>query len=308
MLTKEYIAKIKNSDNGELANLLAPQRGPSKLFYVLSNLGRLPSKFDGNCFIPLITNNSDKVRLLAIKNIGKLSNEVYLPLLEKVSKNDKNTMVRREAISSIGRMRSSNAIPILIKKLVDQDPKVVLQAVRALLAFKAISKVKKELIKMKDHPNEIIKNVIEKEFAPLQKHDFSKPKHAESPDFLKNLVVNGDVLKVLKYVQNESIHLSFTSPPYYNARDYSLFQSYKEYLEFLRDVFKEIFRITKEGRFFILNTSPIIIPRVSRQHSSKRYPIPFDIHGHLMKIGWEFIDDLVWVKPEIRVFVSIENL
>jgi DNA modification methylase len=72
-------------------------------------------------------------------------------------------------------------------------------------------------------------------------------------------------------------------------------------LEFLAEVFKQVHRITKEGRFFILNTSPIIIPRVSRQHSSKRYPIPFDIHPFLVEMGWEFIDDIVWMKPEASV-------
>lgn len=66
-------------------------------------------------------------------------------------------------------------------------------------------------------------------------------------------------------------------------------------------VFQQIHRITKEGRFFILNTSPIIIPRISRQHSSKRYPIPFDIHSYLVQMGWEFIDDIIWVKPEASV-------
>jgi DNA modification methylase len=74
--------------------------------------------------------------------------------------------------------------------------------------------------------------------------------------------------------------------------------SYKEYLVFLEEVFKEVHRITKEGRFFILNSSPVIIPRVGRQYSSKRYPIPYDIHPLLIKMGWEFIDDIVWEKPE----------
>jgi DNA modification methylase len=72
-------------------------------------------------------------------------------------------------------------------------------------------------------------------------------------------------------------------------------------LDFLTDVFQEVCRVTKEGRFFILNTSPIIIPRVSRQHSSKRYPIPFDIHPRLVNMGWEFIDDIIWLKPESSV-------
>ena len=69
----------------------------------------------------------------------------------------------------------------------------------------------------------------------------------------------------------------------------------------MEQVFVETHRITKEGRFLVVNTSPIIIPRVSRSHSSKRYPIPFDLHGYLVKNGWEFIDDIVWLKPEYAV-------
>jgi len=126
-------------------------------------------------------------------------------------------------------------------------------------------------------------------------------KHDESPEFLKNIVVHGDVQEIIKYVPDESVHLTFTSPPYYNARNYSIYQSYDEYLDFLERVFKEVHRVTKEGRFFVLNTSPIIIPRISRQHASKRYPIPYDIHPLLIKMGWEFIDDIVWVKPEASV-------
>lgn len=113
--------------------------------------------------------------------------------------------------------------------------------------------------------------------------------------------MQGDVVDTLRHVPDESIHLTFTSPPYYNARDYSIYQSYDEYLKFLEKVFAEVHRVTKEGRFFVLNTSPIIIPRISRAHSSKRYPIPYDIHPLLVKMGWEFIDDIVWVKPEASV-------
>ncbi len=72
-------------------------------------------------------------------------------------------------------------------------------------------------------------------------------------------------------------------------------------MDFLGKVFKETHRITKEGRFLVINTSPIIIPRVSRSHSSKRYPIPFDLHPYLVKMGWEFIDDIIWLKPESSV-------
>jgi len=118
---------------------------------------------------------------------------------------------------------------------------------------------------------------------------------------LKNVAVNADVLEALKYVPDESVHLTFTSPPYYNAREYSAYPSYQAYLEFLEKVFIETRRITKEGRFLVVNTSPILVPRLSRQHQSKRYGIPFDLHPRLLKNGWLFIDDIVWVKPEASV-------
>jgi len=298
MITKEYIKKTLSGSKNELSKLIKNQRDTSTLHFILDNLGRLPSDFDGDCFVELTRHHNDKIRLLAVKNIGKLSNDKYLSLLDKISANDDNTMVRREAISSIGRMRSVKAIPILLKKTSDPDPKVILQVIRALLVFKNNTQVREELEKLKNHPNEIISSVIEKELSTFRKSKSLEPKHIESPELLKNLAVKGDVLSILKYVQDDSIHLTFTSPPYYNARDYSIYQSYKEYLDFLNVVFKEVLRITKEGRFFILNTSPIIIPRVSRQHSSRRYPIPFDIHPYLIKMGWEFIDDIIWVKPE----------
>ena len=82
----------------------------------------------------------------------------------------------------------------------------------------------------------------------------NKHNHPTSPDQLKNVMVSADVQDVLKIVPDESIHLTFTSPPYYNARDYTIFPSYESYLEFLTSVFKETHRITKEGRFFVLNT------------------------------------------------------
>ena len=156
----------------------------------------------------------------------------------------------------------------------------------------------KELI---NHENEIVRNVIYKEYFTEKKKKKSVLPHAETYPFLKNVVVNGDVLEVLKYVPEESIHLTFTSPPYYNARDYSIYPSYEAYLRFLEKVFQETYRITKEGRFLIVNTSPVIIPRISRAHSSKRYPIPFDIHYFLVEMGWDFIDDIIWQKPEYSV-------
>lgn len=267
------------------------------LYKLLNKLGRLPENFDEKPLMNLLSHESDKVRYLVVKNLAKLSKfslvETYMNLIQT----DESSAVRRESVSAIGRLRSSDAKPHLFNLLNDKDPQVVLQAIRGLLVFKQDLNVKNKLMKFKEHKNEIIQEVIKKEFK-LDNHVSNDKDHTKSPDYMKNVIVKGDVRETLKHIPDESVHLTFTSPPYYNARDYSIYGSYQEYLDFLESVFKEVHRVTKDGRFFLLNTSPIIIPRVGRQYSSKRYPIPYDLHPILVKMGWEFIDDIVWVKPE----------
>ena len=209
---------------------------------------------------------------------------------------DASTQEKREAMSSLGRRRDPNLKPILCKYIGDKNPEIAMQAIRALLVFKSDPAVMSILEPLCHHPNEMIRDVVQIEINGTKEHE--ERNHISSPDFMKNTVVHGDVLETLKSVPDRSIHLTFTSPPYYNARDYSKYRSYQEYLDFLEHTFSEIHRVTKEGRFFLLNTSPVIIPRAGRKYSSRRYPVPYDIHGRLDNIGWEFIDDIVWAKPE----------
>ncbi|MBI2630893.1 HEAT repeat domain-containing protein [Candidatus Nomurabacteria bacterium] len=296
---KDEIDILKNDT--EILSSFFENKNDGSIVYVLENLGRLENGDSKEPLIKLLNNKNENIRLLAIKNLAKIGDVSLLQIFLKFAQQDESTEVRRESVSGIGRLRNEKAIPALIKLLSDKDPKVVMQAIRGLLVFSKNDSVKQELKKLISHPNELIKEVIGKEINGINYSSNSAGKHDEFPNYLKNLVVQGDVVETLGHVPSESVHLTFTSPPYYNARDYSIYQSYEEYLNFLEKVFKEVHRVTKEGRFFILNTSPIIIPRISRAHSSKRYPIPYDIHPILVKMGWEFVDDIVWVKPEASV-------
>jgi DNA modification methylase len=298
-INRELIDKLKNDPNAFSSFLQNQNDGI--IIYVLEKLGRLENGYSKEPLQNLLNHPNENIRTLSIKNLAKLKDINLLSSFIKYASTDESTIVRREAVSAIGRLRNEKTIPVLINFLKDKDPKVVMQAVRGLLVFSYNSNVKNELKKLLNHPNELIREVINKEVNGVQYQSKSQQKHDEFPEFLKNTVVHGDVQEIIKYVPDESVHLTFTSPPYYNARDYSIYQSYDEYLNFLERVFKEVYRVTKEGRFFVLNTSPIIIPRISRQHASKRYPIPYDIHPLLIKMGWEFIDDIVWVKPEASV-------
>ncbi|MFB3851641.1 MAG: DNA methyltransferase [Acidobacteriota bacterium] len=298
-INQDLISRLKNDP--KVFSSFIQNQNDGTIIYILEKLGRLENGYSKEPLLILLNHENENVRALAIKNLAKLEDIDLFTTFLKYANSDESTSVRREAVSAIGRLRNKKSIPALMNLLKDRDPKVVMQAIRGLLVFSYMGDVKKELVRLLNHPNELIREIVNKEINDTQPQSKVQTKHNEFPEFLKNTVVHGEVQKIIKYVPDESVHLTFTSPPYYNARDYSIYQSYDEYLSFLEEVFREVHRVTKEGRFFILNTSPIIIPRISRQHSSKRYPIPYDIHPLLTKMGWEFIDDIVWVKPEASV-------
>lgn len=120
----------------------------------------------------------------------------------------------------------------------------------------------------------------------------------QSPSHLRDLFIRGDAAKALAKFPADSIHLTFTSPPYFNVRDYAQYESYNAYLLAMREIFILVGKATKPGRYLVVNTSQVIVPRKARSKQSKRLPITYDLHGVLDGMGWEFVDDIVWVKPE----------
>jgi len=116
---------------------------------------------------------------------------------------------------------------------------------------------------------------------------------------LRNTIACGDAEDVLQQLPEGSVDLVFTSPPYYNAKpEYTEYITYKEYLLKIRKVIQRCHRVLNEGRFFVMNVSPILIRRASRSDSSKRIAVPFDIHRLFIEEGFDFIDDIIWEKPE----------
>ena len=116
---------------------------------------------------------------------------------------------------------------------------------------------------------------------------------------LPNTVALGDAEEVLANLPECSIDLVFTSPPYFNARpEYSDYVAYNDYLEKMRKIIRGAHRIMNEGRFFVLNVSPVLLRRASRNEASRRIAVPFDFHRLFIEEGFDFIDDIIWEKPE----------
>ncbi len=129
----------------------------------------------------------------------------------------------------------------------------------------------------------------------------STRKKSEVPklSMMRNTIGLGDSEQLMSEMPSESVDLIFTSPPYYNARpEYADYITYEEYLLKIRKILHQSHRVLNEGRFFVMNISHVLIRRTSRSEASKRIAVPFDFHRIFIEEGFEFMDDIIWVKPE----------
>ena len=101
-------------------------------------------------------------------------------------------------------------------------------------------------------------------------------------------------------LQDNTIHLVVTSPPYYNAPfDFpGLFNSYSEYLDLLRSVGRELLRVLQPGRHACFVTQDVRI-------DGRLYPIVADlIRTMVHEIGFEYQEKIIWRKPEGYIRIS----
>lgn len=96
-----------------------------------------------------------------------------------------------------------------------------------------------------------------------------------------------------------SVHLVVTSPPYYNAPfDYpGLFFSYDEYLSMLRKSAKELKRVLDKGRIAALVVDDTLIDGI-------KYPIVSDVTRIFIETGFKYRDRITWRKPDGYVRIS----
>lgn len=145
-------------------------------------------------------------------------------------------------------------------------------------------------------PDMIESRLLKRNGTPQGKRK-QKTEYTISP--LRNTVGLGDCVDLLDETPSESVDLIFTSPPYFNARpEYSEYEAYESYLFKMRQVIRRAHRALSEGRFFVMNTAPVLLRRASRSESSRRIAVPFDLHRIFIEEGFDFIDDIIWVKPE----------
>ena len=100
-------------------------------------------------------------------------------------------------------------------------------------------------------------------------------------------------------IADSSVHLVVTSPPYFNAPfDYKkLYKSYGHYLEMLRKVAKELYRVVAEGRIVALNIDDMLV-------DGEKFPIVADATRIFLDVGFRYRDRLTWKKPDGYLRIS----
>ena len=91
----------------------------------------------------------------------------------------------------------------------------------------------------------------------------------------------------------ESVDLTVTSPPYYNAPfDYpGMYRDYDEYLGMLSKVTDELYRVTAEGRIVCFVIDDMLV-------DGEKLPIVADATTLMRQTGFRYRDRIVWVKPK----------
>lgn len=121
----------------------------------------------------------------------------------------------------------------------------------------------------------------------------------ENKCYLGNgIFYNEDCNNTISKLADNSIDLVFTSPPYYNARDYSQYKDVGDYMLEMERVFTGIERVLKPSRMCVVNISPVLVKRKKRSEQSYRIPLPYYFVPMMEKIGFEFLEDIIWKKPD----------
>lgn len=119
-------------------------------------------------------------------------------------------------------------------------------------------------------------------------------------------IIHHHSCEAMPEIKTDSVALTVTSPPYWNAIDYDIHASnkaehyrtrayaqgyadYTDYLDWLDRVFKEVLRVTKPGGFCAIVIGTVLL-------NGQHYPVPFDLITRLTQSGWLFHQDIIWHK------------
>ncbi len=180
---------------------------------------------------------------------------------------------------------------------------------------------KKELNVFLDELNKKIcskddtERIIEKFIRIYEKHikiNYQINEHPKYDRKLHNFISNnndkikilwGNCLDYLKQLPAESVQLMVTSPPYYNAREYTKWRDLKEYLNEMKETIKQCYRVLDNHRIFVFNVGDVFDNDNIATRSvwgKRRLPLGAYFIMLFEECGFTFVDDFIWDKGEVQ--------
>lgn len=115
-----------------------------------------------------------------------------------------------------------------------------------------------------------------------------------------NKIYNEDCLEGMKKMGEGSVNLIVTSPPYFNAREYSQWNSLENYMGDMQDIFSEAKRVLKNYSIMVVNVGDVLGSANGRNSGKRKFPLGAYFIKMLEDIGMVFIDDIIWDKGEVQ--------
>ena len=112
------------------------------------------------------------------------------------------------------------------------------------------------------------------------------------------ILKNGDCLEVMRTMPDSSVDLVVTSPPYFNAREYSQYANVDVYMGIMREIFTECYRLLRNHRYLVLNVGDVTCQTGKAKWSVRKLPLGAMFTMLLESMGFMFIDDYIWDKGE----------
>jgi len=99
-------------------------------------------------------------------------------------------------------------------------------------------------------------------------------------------------------IQNLKVDLFVTSPPYYNAREYSQWETVNDYMNDMKIIFTKAYQCLKNHKYIVVNVGDVTSQVGKAKWSVRKLPLGAMFTMMLEEIGFEFIDDFIWDKGE----------